>query len=448
MTDLKENFTPLEVASLVSKNIRDNYLIYCIQETGELAIYREGKFIRGFAGNKIVESIVYDEILEVTKPLIPTPYIIRVVMTSLNSDWLISRKEFDKDENRASVLNGFLYLNNEYKKWSYSLYFNHDEDPYKTFIQLPIYYDIKAGCPNIMEFLEATFGLDNITLILQIIGYCMFTTVKFEKSFVLYGIEDSGKTTFISLLRRFIGYDNCTEVSLQDLQNRFKIANLRDKLVNVYDDLSFSKKLNDVAKFKQAVTNPFLSGELKNIQALGNWRNYCKQIFTCNQLPPLPSNTGRDFFRRIILISCPNKIQNKDRFILEKLTTDEELSGLLNLVLDAYEELYKKGAFPDEYDNADYIEGIWNINASPIKLFLEEMCIFDKDAVVDVNEFVVEVNKFRKDFNVPSISQNICTRELKKNKVYKKRSRRGDFYEGLSLEVEAVVDVGTLDVFK
>jgi putative DNA primase/helicase len=411
---LTKDANPIQIATWAYKEIRDHYLILKIEETGELVYYRDGVFIRGLKAINIIEEVIYDWLKEACDPLLPTEYMIRHVKRGLNSEYLVSRNEFDKDENRINIVNGSYICHKDVRY--FTDYFKFNQNPYKSFIKIPIVYDQLAECPNILKFIREVFGEDREELILQMIGYLMFPNTKFQKAFVIHGVADSGKTTFI------------------DLGKRFKRANTRDKLVNIYDDLSFHKKIQDLSVFKTIVTNPSLSGELKHIQALGTWRNYCKQVFTCNQLPPIPLNTGDELWRRIILISCDKKVKNRDRNILDKITTQEELSGLLNLALKAYEKLLYQDGFSEEWENIDYIEGRWNINSTPIKLFIEEECV--KEGETEVKHFRDVLNAFRRELVTYELTQNKITRELDKIGVYKKRRRDGDYYIGISIKNE------------
>jgi phage/plasmid-associated DNA primase len=58
--------------------------------------------------------------------------------------------------------------------------------------------------------------------------------------------------------------------------------------------------------------------------------NYSKQIFSANTIPKTPDETDA-FFARQIIINFPNQFfgDNIDYYIIDKLTTAEELSSLL-----------------------------------------------------------------------------------------------------------------------
>src|SRR5262249_31172418 len=63
----------------------------------------------------------------------------------------------------------------------------------------------------------------------------------------------------------------------------------------------------------------------------------------------------------------------KDTDLLAKLTTQEELSGLLNLALIALKQLIKDNGF-FYTDDINEIRKTYNLNANSVMKFLEEKC--------------------------------------------------------------------------
>ena len=250
------------------------------------------------------------------------------------------------------------------------------------------------------------------------------------------------------MIRTFLGEENTQAVSLQNLDKPFQKAHLRGKLANIYDDLPI-KKLNYIANFKEAVTNKTLRGNIKFVQEKVRWENFCKELFTCNNLPEAPDKVGDEFWRRIILIHCTNHFDNgsKDFDIGDKITTDEELSGLLNCCVFHFKHLMNRKHFVDRFDNIDTVKGIWQINISPLKLFLDERCSFIETKKEEASFFRAQLNSFRKSKNAMPISTNLVTRKLKDLGV--KKERKGDqkyYYVGIKINtVELVDEMDVLD---
>jgi putative DNA primase/helicase len=109
-----------------------------------------------------------------------------------------------------------------------------------------------------------------------------------------------------------------------------------------------------------------------------DFRNYSKLIFSTNQIPQSDDNTYADF-KRWIIFSFDRIFQGetKDTNLIAKLTTEDELSGLLNLVLIALKQLIKD----NEFKYADDVETTkikYGQNASSVDGFLSHKCYIDR----------------------------------------------------------------------
>jgi putative DNA primase/helicase len=65
--------------------------------------------------------------------------------------------------------------------------------------------------------------------------------------------------------------------------------------------------------------------------------------------------------------------ENKDTKLINRLTTEEEMSGLLNLALIAIRQLIKDNGFI-RVDDIATIERDYNLNASTVHRFVTEKC--------------------------------------------------------------------------
>jgi len=353
---------------------------------------------------------------------------------------LIKLEEFDKEDYRLCCKNGIIDL----ERGSFMPHWKHDENPPYFFIQIPVEYDPDATCPNILKFITQLVGKERFPLIYEIIGYILYKSIKLQKAFIFFGEPGCGKTTFFDMLKEFIGWSNWTDVNIHTLSQKYELENLRNKMANISDELPL-KKLNYIANFKQATTNKILTGAMKYVQGSISWYNICKQLFSCNKLPEVDKETGQDFWRRIILIHCTNVIKKEDRDIniLDKITTHKEFSGLLNKCIFHFQKLIKRGKFDDRYDDIDKIEGIWQINVNPIKLFLDECCIITnkEEDYEEKSYFRAQVNAFRKARNAEPISLNMISRKLK-DLIISTDAQKADgkrYYIGIKIE-KTIID--------
>ena len=430
----------LDIAKVIVEYWRERNNIVAIEETNKIYIYKNGVYIP-FSDAKIKNWINFylddpldnetkdEEFLNVKF----TTQILNQVKNRLFSH-LLNLKDFDKFEWRVNCLNGLIDL----RDGSFMPHWNFDENPYKSFQQIPIEYNKDALCPTINKFLIDVFGADRIAFIYEIIGYILYKSVKLQKSFIFFGEPGCGKTTFFDMLKIFLGQENWTDVSIYNLNKPFQKANLKDKLANIHDELPV-KKLNYIENYKEAVTNFYLTGSMKFIQGSVTWRNFCKQLNSCNKLPIMDVDTGYDFWRRIILIHCTNYIDSskRDIHILDKITNPQELSGLLNCCIFHTGHLLRRGHFPDRFDDIEKVKGIWQINVNPMKLFLDTNCSLNENEKEETHFFRTQVNAFRKEKNAMPISQNLISRKLKDLGITQiKKGPKGNqkkYYKGIKI---------------
>ena len=434
MTASEVKLSKDQITNTLLEHLDIYYEIYGINGSGELTIYDypyseniedesidieitcdHGVFLRGQKGLKRISGIIHDSF----KMLYPDRTLSRSweldIINLLRYRKTVDIEEFDK---RISGKETILFLNGKilvkFPLQPASPFFPPNNNAYKSFQQLPIKYDKMAKCPRIDAFLKETFGEERFNFICEIIGYLMSSSILQQKAFVFYGEASTGKTTFLELLTRFIGKRLITNISLHGLGERFALGRTRDKRANIYDDLSFAKIYNkSYGIFKQLVTNKSLSSEIKFVNEPVEWDNTCKCVFGCNQLPFVPYYADTDFFRRLILVPCRNVVKDKNKNILAELTTEEELSGLLNRALNGLAILHGVGGFPEEWDNIENVRNIWELNSKPSKMFIEEECHFDKDASIDVDTFNSILRKFRHDHNAIKVSDRQIATSMK-----------------------------------
>ncbi len=282
---------------------------------------------------------------------------------------------------------------------------------------IPVEYDPSADCPKIKNFLKQILHEEDIPVLLQFIGYCLIPEQKFHKALMLIGDGANGKSTLISLIKRFLGPSNTTSISLQTLlENRFAVANLYGKLANLYADLP-DETLKHTGLFKMITGGDTLSAE-KKFKPHFEFEPTCKLIFSANKVPRTLDDTTA-FFRRWILLNFPNKFEgdNRDPYILEKITTPEELSGFFNLVVQHLRWLLEKGEFIEnkstEEIREDYIRKSDPVRAFVMDYINQGRIIENPDAYVSKDELYAEFIKYCKKIKLPVPDKSVFGRSLK-----------------------------------
>jgi P4 family phage/plasmid primase-like protien len=207
---------------------------------------------------------------------------------------------------------------------------------------------------------------------LQFVGYCLYRTAKYEHGTLCVGPGGNGKGTFLRLLANFLGKRNVSHVSLQEIgEDKFATAELYGKLANICADLG-KTKVKDTGKFKMLVSGDRMSAQHKN-QRRFEFDPYAKLIFSTNEIPESEDRTYA-YFRRWIMFSFENVFEDDaDENMMDKLTTQDELSGLLNLALIALKQLIKDNGFA-YIDDIKTVTKTYTLNANSVAKFLEQRC--------------------------------------------------------------------------
>jgi putative DNA primase/helicase len=280
------------------------------------------------------------------------------------------------------------------------------------FNKIPVKYDPKADCPNIKRFLnEVTATKEDIDILLEVIGFCLYREYIIAKALMLVGGGSNGKSTFLNLLKAFLGKENVSGRSLQELEeNRFAKADLHHKLANIYADLP-DKALWRTGTFKMLTGRDLITAERK-FQHSFTFENYAKLLFSANKVPEAYDDSDA-FFRRWLIIVFPNQFINEkaDPYILQKLTTPEELSGLLNLVLPALKRLLEKGQFSysktTEEIREDYIR-----KSSPIAAFVMDCLEVDSDAFIIKQDLYNAFAAYCRERKIPCVTKDTFFKNL------------------------------------
>ena len=116
--------------------------------------------------------------------------------------------------------------------------------------------------------------------------------------------------------------------------------------------------------------------------------NFTPLIFSANKAPLIREDSDA-MWRRLLIIEFPNQFMgNKDdKHHIEKLTTAEELSGLLNLALEGLKRLREKGSFSHISSMKD-TRREYLIKSNPAPVFIEEGCEIDPESWVSKEDFI------------------------------------------------------------
>ncbi len=224
----------------------------------------------------------------------------------------------------------------------------HTPDYFYTSLH-PLHYDPEAKCPKIDAFLGQVLLPEDVQIGVELFAYVLVRSVPnpFEKTVMLYGTGGNGKGTFLNLLTEFLGEQNVSSVPLHALcsGNLFFSSQLYGKMANVCADLP-PRALLDSAEFKKITTGDPITAQSK-FQEPFSFRPYAKMLYSANQMPAT-KDYSEAFFDRWLVLPFPNKWRvagKKDSKKIKKISSKEELSGLLNKALDVLPALLERAEF-------------------------------------------------------------------------------------------------------
>ena len=243
-------------------------------------------------------------------------------------------------------------------------------------IQLNAAWDPEADCPAIDRFVQRVFPYDAHEVFYQLAGLFLTPDSRCQKAvlFLGSGARGSGKSVAIALLRTFLHPRNVSNVPLHDLtEGSFSLAELRGKLLNISADVP-ARDFDDTAIFKQIV-----DGQLALIRAPRKHRDpiefqpFTRLLASANRVPR-SADDSLGYLRRWLAVPFDTTLDDTtlDRDILDKLTTPEELSGLLNRAVAGYRQLLEGGGALIESEKMARAKDDFDQASDSTRLFLAE----------------------------------------------------------------------------
>ena len=328
--------------------------------------------------------------------------------------------------------------------------FHNEHDQIISFTQIPVDYKEDAKCPIIDDFIAEVFGKEHVDSIYEYIGYILLPHVKYQKALIMIGAGKNGKSTFLDMLIKFLGMENIKQIPLQDLEKPFKLYNLKNIMANIVADLPM-RQITDTGNAKRVVTDNTLSGNIKNVQGDFNFGNRCKMLYSCNKVPKTKDTTSA-FYRRWLMKICSTDFTGRvDLDMLSKITTDAELSGLLNRAIEGIKRLALNKGFPDTENE---VKQLWEMESNPIAQFIYQRCSRNmkheiQDEISSIDLFTA-FNEWRSEKKMPLLDGKqigywlrqfgivgITKRDQNDIDEYG-RAKRHVFYQGLSLKLMPV----------
>lgn len=288
------------------------------------------------------------------------------------------------------------------------------------FAKLPVEYKAGAKCILIDKFLSDILrDKEDIIVAEEIAGYGLYKENFLESAVMLSAAGRNGKGKYIVLLKKLYGEKNVCSITLGRLnEESFSLSEMFGKLANLAGDFT-TNVIKDTGIIKSIVGRDMIGAKRKFLRDIF-FVPYTKQIFACNELPKVYDQT-LGFWSKWILLDFPytfidkeeydklpedqkNGFKVKDPDIIERITTDEEMSGFLNKALEGLHRLLKNKRFSTT-KGVKEVKDEWIRKSDSCMAFCMDCLEEDTNGIITTNEVKKRFSKYCRDNRVRGASE-------------------------------------------
>jgi P4 family phage/plasmid primase-like protien len=285
---------------------------------------------------------------------------------------------------------------------------------YNLIYQIQTPYIPTAECPKWLAFLERTLG-DDLTkadVLQEYSGYCLDQHQNLETLLFLLGRGANGKSVFANTIQRVLGYDNCENLSLDDLKNKNYLAELLGKLVNIATE-SQSK-----AEVYESTLKRLASGEPikvdRKFKHPFTFVSNCKHIYCLNNLPRVTDKTDA-FFRRIVPIPFNHQVRREDQILRYDKELASEAPGILNWMISGLLRLKDNHWRFSESPQVNALLDEYRRDNNNVLSFVDECCEIISGVSVKNQELYEKYSSWCKSSGTSPMKKKSLVREIFEN---------------------------------
>ncbi|WP_322019997.1 DNA primase family protein [Clostridium butyricum] len=370
--------------------INNNNFMYC---NNNFYMYKCGVYKKctEIDVQSIIKATVGDELC--------TMQLIKNVFGLIQIDNTIIKNgdDLNKDLNIINVKNGLYNIEKQQLE-------RHNSN-YLSTVQLNVHYSKDAKGDNFNDFLNRMIPVKEQQLLLQeLAGYTISGYNNAKKLFIIQGIRDTGKTTFLNVISDIIGKEHISNINLQEITNRFNRAELYGKLANISSDLS-DEGLSDTGFIKALVGQDIVQAERKGKDPF-TFVNKATLIFPCNHLPKILGDNTDDFLNKIIIIQFNRQLKENeiDPLFAEKLSNEKDyvflwaMEGLKRLIHNNFK-------FTETLENKKFIKE-YKVISNNVLEFIQNYCEISEGVEIGSTCLYNTYKKFCIDNNYKAVSRS------------------------------------------
>lgn len=272
----------------------------------------------------------------------------------------------------------------------------------------------------------------------QYLGYCMTTDTHFQKFLMIKGKGGTGKSVAISLIQHIIGLENCSSISLQDLNKRFYATGLFGKQLNACADIPCTA-MQSVDIIKKAVGEDTLLYEKKG-QDPTQFHSYAKLLFSANEMPLNLDDKTNAYYRRLLVLDMNHTIPESEKDIMLKEKICQETDYAIHMGVAALKQLYADNHFCESRHSQECIEELYR-SADSVKAFLDEKVCRQNGRKLKRSDIYKFYTEFCEENDRQAHGKSVFFRMMADKGYIIKRNSDGFYYDNLSMKEDDFIKI-------
>jgi P4 family phage/plasmid primase-like protien len=284
-----------------------------------------------------------------------------------------------------------------------------------SLIQYPVEYDPNATAPNwekcVNDWMSGPEQEEKTKLIKQFCGYCLSSSMLYDRALFMVGDGGNGKSTFIDTIGMVFGPDATSHIDLESLYDKYGFNGLIGKRLNIIEEVHGNYYQSN--KLKKLISGEAVTID-KKYKDMFTFRPQVKFAFSVNMLPRVDdTSTGTE--RRILAVQFLNNYRDNPKLELRSSVglLAQELSGLLNWMIEGAIDLANDKKFITTQEQIRMMDEYREENSS-VEGFLSQCIALNEFTSIDAPALYEEYKIWSTSDGGRKIKANITfTKEVK-----------------------------------
>lgn len=272
----------------------------------------------------------------------------------------------------------------------------------------------------------------------EIIAYACYRGYPLARIFCFVGAGANGKSTYLKMIRKFLGAENCANADLDALtdgSNRFATTALFKKLVCTMGETNFGT-MRRTNKLKEITGGDLIGMEFKGKNSF-NTVNYATIIIATNSLPQTTDKTI-GFYRRWDITDFKNLFIN-EREILDDIP-EQEYNNLARKITILLRTILRAGKFSGELTIQQKKE-MYEDRSDPLQKFIKEHIDESVNSYIFKWEFEERFGEWCKSNGLRILGKFEISNRIKENYHWDTNKKRYTEFDGTERNVWCWLDV-------